>query len=271
VADQDLKWWHVRWRLAGRAISRFANVCGKVIGLLCLVAAIGYGVLYLLSPWLFSQRMSRIDPRLSIVPADLSTKAEAPLSNVTTDCYGFSFRLPNKEVARTITGDLITVIRFRDGGSLMVHNPSRNSGIFGIATIDTNAAKLIGPEMFPSKYKLVQAAMWATPKQAKWWKFRNVRNERVEYLLLTKFSFLTRSASSHAFTLGPIYAISAGSFHGFQVGDPNVLPYDTHVDLFDGADRYFAFDIIGPKEHGQVLTQAEINAIVTSIKPDSER
>jgi len=153
-----------------------------------------------------------------------------------------------------------------------VQNPSRNSWIFEIANSDKQSAKLIGPEIFPSKLKLVEAAMWATPDQAKWWKFRTSTNKRVDYLLLIKFSLLlTHTVSSQPSTLGPIYAISAGGFRGFQVGDPNVPPYDAQVDLFDGAGRSLTFDVSGPQKHAQVLTQDEINAIVTSIKPTSQR
>lgn len=43
-----------------------------------------------------------------------------------------------------------------------------------------------------------------------------------------------------------------------------------HLDLFDGADRHFAFDVIGREGHGQVLTQAEINAVVASIHPTAD-
>lgn len=253
-------------------MSRYAIFSGKVIGLLCLVAAIGYGVIYLIAPWLVSQRMYKVDPRVSIVPADLPTKAEAPLSNATIVRYGFRVSLPNKEIAKTIQGDLITVVLFRNGGNLTIHNPSRDSGILEIAISDKHAKRFVGQEVIQSRFKLMQAAMWATPGHAKWWKFRTLENERVEYLLLTKFSLLTTSTTSpHAFTLGPIYAISAGEFRGFQIGDPEVSPYEAHVDLFDGTDRHFAFDVSGPERHAQVLSQAEINAIVASIRPTPDR
>jgi hypothetical protein len=271
VADQELKWWHVRWRLAGRAISRVAIFSGKVFGLLCLVAAIGYGVLYFITPWLVSQRICKVDPRLSLVPTDLPTKAEVPLSNATIVRYGFRISLPNEEIAKTIQGDFISMVSFRNGGFLTIHNPSRDSGVLDIMIGDKHVERFIGQKGIQSKFKLTQAAMWTTPEHAKWWKFHTLENERVEYLLLTKFSILANSTSLHAFTLGPIYAISAGGFRGFQIGDPEVPPYEAHVDLFDGSDRHLALDVSGPKRHAQVLSQAEINAIVASIRPASDR
>jgi len=86
-------------------------------------------------------------------------------------------------------------------------------------------------------------------------------------MLLIKSSLLTGFGSLHSFTLGPIYTISAGGLRGFQIGDPDDPPYEAHLDLFDGADRHFAFDVYGREGHGQVLTQAEINAVVASIHP----
>ncbi|MGA2170636.1 MAG: hypothetical protein ABSG62_20800 [Terracidiphilus sp.] len=256
--------------MAGRAISRFAIVSGKIIGSLCLVAAVGYGVIYLISPWLTSQRMSIVDPRLSIVPADLPSKVEAPLSSASIDCYGFTLRLPN-EVAKTIRGDLFTMVLFRNGGNLVSQNMLRDPGTLGFTISEKHAQRLLGEEVLRSKFSLMQAAMWVTPEQVKWWRFRTLPNERVEYLLFTKFSAISQLASLHSFTIRPIYTIASGEFRGFQVGNPDVAPYEAHVDLFDAADRHFAFDVTGPEGHGQVLTQTEINAIVASIQPASDR
>lgn len=267
MASEELKWWHVRWRLAGRAVSPFAVACGKVLGLLCLVAALGYGVIYLISPWLVSERMCKLDPRLCIVPVSLPTRAEASLSKTTIDHSGFRVRLPNEEVIKTMQGDTVTWISFRKDGNLIIDDPSRDLGMLEIAMSDKRTETLVRKEARQSKFKLMQAAMLATPEQVKWWKFRSSDNERVVYLLLLKFSLLSHLTSAHAFSLGPIYTISAGEFRGFQIGNPEVSPYEANVDLFDGADRHFAFSVVGPEGHGQVLSQPEINAMVSSIRP----
>jgi hypothetical protein len=135
---------------------------------------------------------------------------------------------------------------------------------------DKRAERLVSQETIRSRLKLMQAVMWATPNQAKWWRLRSIENQRVEFLLLAKFSVLTSITSRHAFTLGPIYTISSGGFHGFQIGSPDVPPYEAHLDLFDAADRHFAFDISGPEGHGLVLTQPEINALVAALRPASD-
>jgi hypothetical protein len=271
VAGQDLKWWHVRWRLAARALSRFAVIGAKVVGSLGLVVAVVYGAIYLNSPWLTSQRLSKIDPRLNVIPMDLPTKAEAQLSNVVIDCRGFSVRLPNEEVAKTFNGDFDTAVIFRNRGSLLIHDMSGNQGMLGIAMSDKGAEKWVGQGVLQSKFKLMQAAMMTTPEQSKWWKFRTLQNERIEYLLFAKFSLFTGVASSQAVTLSPIYKISVGGLRGFQIGNPNVSPYEAHIDVFDAADRHFAIDVRGSARHGKVMTQAEINSVLASLRFTTQR
>jgi hypothetical protein len=270
VAYQDLKWWHVRWRPVVRAISRFAIISGKIAAPLCLLAALGYGVIYLESPWLESQRMSKFDPRLSIVPTELSAKIEAPLSNASIDCYGFTLQLPNN-VTRTIPGKQYTSVLFRNEGDLTIQSMTQDGDMLELTMRDKTAQKLLGREVLRSKFSLMQAAMWATPEQAKWWRFRTLANERVAGLLTTKFFAITKLLSLHFTEIRPIYTIAVGELHGFQVGNPDVAPYEAHVDLFDGTDRHFAFDVTGPEGHGHVLNQTEINAIVGSIKPVPDR
>jgi hypothetical protein len=78
------------------------------------------------------------------------------------------------------------------------------------------------------------------------------------------------SSPVHSLTIRPVYTIASGEFRGFQLGNPDVPPYDARIDLFDKADRHLAFDIWGVDGHGQVLTQEEINAMVVSIRPVSD-
>lgn len=269
MEDQALKWWHVRWGFAGRIISRFAIVSGKIIGLLLLVAALGGGLLYLLQPWLSSQHLGKTDPQLSIIPVSIPSKDEAPLSNSSIEHYGFMFRLPNKGIARTI--EQTTLVRFPNG-ILEFPRPSRYEGslLFTAVHSDNDAKKLLSQEMLHSQFKVLQAAMLATPEQVKWWRFRSSQNRRAALLLVSKFVALTESSPGHLFGIRPIYAIASGEFHGFQLGNPDVPPYDARIDLFDGADRHLAFDIWGSEGHGQVLTQEEINAMVASIRPASD-
>jgi hypothetical protein len=183
------------------------------------------------------------------------------------DGYGFAVRLPNEEISKTLQGDLATVVLFRRGGSLTFHNPSGNSGILGYAISDKRTEGWAGKAAVRSKFQLMQAALGATPEQAKWWRFRTAENVRVDYLLTTKYLILTRIESPEAYKLGPIYTVSTGGFRGFQIGNPDLPPYEAHLDLFDSTDQHLMVDVGGMESHGQVLTQAEVNAVVASIRP----
>ncbi len=214
--------------------------------------------------------MSKLDPRLSIVPTQLPTKAWGPLSDASIDCYGFTLQLPN-DVARTIPGKPYTVVLFRNEGDLTIRNMADGGDMLELTMRDKTAQGILGEEVIRSKFSLMQAAMLATPEQVKWWRFRALANERVVALLTTKLFAITKLLSLHFAEIRPVYSIVAGELRGFQIGNPEVAPYEAHVDLFDTADRHFAFDVTGPDGHGRVLTQTEINAFVGSIHTAFDR
>jgi len=267
VENHGLKWWQVRWGLAGRKISRAAIVTAKVIGLLCLVAGIGYGVAYLISPWLASRGLSRFDSRVDIVPVSLSNKAEAPLSNLSIDLYGFRLLLPNNEVGEVLKGEQTTTMRLRNG-VLIIRNSSHDENwiVSELAHGNEFGKKLLAPDLLDSRYSLMEATMFATPDQVKWWRFRTKENQRIAFLLMTKLTALTQVNSMRSATVRSLYRIEFGDFRGFQFGNPDAAPYDIHVDVFNGANRHFQFDIFGLEGHGPVLTQPEVNAMVGSIR-----
>lgn len=270
MEDIALKWWHVRWRLGGRIISRFAIVFGKIVGLLCLIAAVLGAFFYLLQPWIFSRHLSKSDPQLKVVPIALSNKAESHPSSASIDRYGVKFLLPNKAADKTTNLQQTTLVRFPNG--MLEFRPLRDedSIVLGSVESDKDAEELLSQEMLHSQFKLLQAAMLVTPEQVKWWRFRSRQNKRAELLLFLKFVALTQYSPMHTVTVRPIYTIASGQFRGFQFGDPDNPPYDTHIDLFDDAGRHLAFNIGGLEGHGQVLTQEEINAMLASISPTSE-
>ena len=247
---------------------RFAIVYGKIAGLLLSVAAVGWGVFYLLQPWLSSQHLGKTDPELQIIPMSLASKAESSLSNSSIEHDGFIFRLPDKGIATTI--GQVTLVGFPNG-TLEFPSPLRDEDSLVFAAVhDDDAKRMLGSDMLHSQFKVMQAAMLVTPEQVKWWKFRSSQNRRAALLLLLKFVAITESDTGHLFAIRPIYTIASGEFRGFQLGNPDVPPYEARIDLFDHADRHLAFDIQGGDGHGQVLTQEEINAIVASIRPASD-
>ena len=258
----------MRWGLAGSAAARFAVASGKIVGILFLIAAVGSGALYLVEPWLESRGLRKVDPQLSTLPLSLPNHDRAILSGRALDCYGFRLLLPRKEIVTTYKSDSMTLVLFRNG-ALEIPNTSRHYGIFEFLNREKQARALLRPETLQSKFKLMQAAMLATPEQVKWWRLRSSSNERIDNLLLTKLYALTEGGSGVTGGV-PIYTIAYGEFRGFQFGSPGVAPYDAHLDLFDGTDRYFALSVTATG-HGQVLTQEEINAVAASIQSASAR
>jgi hypothetical protein len=267
VEDLAPKWWHARWRLTGRKIPRFAIASTKIVGLLCLIAVVIGGVLYLVQPWLFSQHLGKNDPQLRTTPASLPSTAQAALSNSSIGRGGIKFLLPNEATVSTTKFQQTTLVRFPNG-MLEFVGPLRDDDSIVFRSVHSNndAEKLLGQELLHSQLKLLQAAMLATPEQVKWWRFRSRQNKKVEILLLLKFVAFTQYYPMHSLTVRPVYAIASGEFRGFQFGDPNKSPYDTHVDLFDGANHHLALNISGFQGHGQVITQEELNAMVASIR-----
>jgi hypothetical protein len=253
--------------MAGRGMYRFAIVASKIIAMLCLIAGVGYGAVYLISPWMAARRLSRVDPLVNDVPQSLQNKTQAPLSNLSVDLYGFRLLLPNQRVEELLKSEQFTTVRLRNG-VLMIRNSSHDDDWIVSESVQNSelGKDLLGPDLRHSHYKLMEASMSATPDQVKWWRFRSKENQRSELLVMTKFFELTQIHSASSAKVCCLYKIEFGEFRGFQFGSPEVAPYNVHVDVFDAADRHFQFEIFGSDGHGPILTQSEVNAMVGSIQ-----
>jgi len=273
VENQPLKWWHVRWRPVVRGALPFAIIAGTMIGIVCVLGAAVSGVFYLMQPWLGARALASNEPRINTVPVNLASQALAPLSEMTIGAFGFKIQLPSREVDKTRETKRLTIVCFSEGGWLIVEDMSPYPGVDSIPLVvelNKRAERLLGQELAHSEFKRMQAAMSTTPDQVKWWRFRSSRNMRASFLLGEKLSDLMEGATA-LHPSGPIYAISFGQFHGFQFGNPDVAPYDAHIEVFDDADRHFALDITGQQGHKQVLTQEELNAMIASIRVTPDR
>lgn len=271
MAEQALKWWHVRWRPTARRLAPIAILICKVFVVLWLIAAIGYGGVYLLAPWMEARHLGKFDTRLNTVPAMVPNQMQAPLSETSFDHYGFKFLLPNRKIDRTHVGDGETLIFLAGKGLLIVRNTHAldTADLLPIVKKDKRVEQLLGQELAQSNTKLMQAALSATPGQVKWWRFRSARNMRQDLLLTLKFyTFIACSTVPDLSMKAPVYSTAFGAFRGIQCGDPNAPPYDAHIDVFDQSNRHFSLDVTGPTGHGQVITQEELNAMVASIRPN---
>jgi hypothetical protein len=140
----------------------------------------------------------------------------------------------------------------------MIMDPSLSLDTLKLVRSDAGLSQIVGQETLRSNYALTAAGMAATPGQVKWW--RTARgNARSMFLLSMKMTAI------HG--LGPIYTVHSGEFHGFQEGNPSVSPYRVRLDLFDGADRHYQITIADVDRTHPVLSQAQLNAVATSLKP----
>lgn len=267
MENQDLKWWQVRWGLAGRGLVRFAIIASKVIAILGLIAGVGYGAVYLLSPWLGSRGLSRVDPRVNNVPQSLPDKRQAPLSRTSLDLYGFRIFLPDQKKEEVLKGEKTTFVRL-GSGTMVVSDMSHDDNWLMFKTLqnDASARDLLGSDLLHSRYRLMEAAVSATPNQVKWWRFRSRQNQRLEFLVMEKVVAFNPASTVGSNQLYCLYKIEFGEFHGFQFGNPEVAPYNAQVDVFDAADRHYQFEILGSDGHGPILSQSELNAMVGSIQ-----
>lgn len=176
--------------------------------------------------------------------------------------------MPKDSVVHTIASEQVTMVRFANGW-MWIQSPRRDAGdsfLRSFVKYDKSTQSLLDNGSPLSEFQLMQAAMSTIPRDVKWWRFRLSQNRRAVLLLEMKFFALIEA--SHASRIhGPIYAMSIGEMREFQFGDTNTPPYEAHLDLFDKSDRHFILEIMGPQGHGQILTQAEINAVVESIRP----
>ena len=134
---------------------------------------------YLLQPWWASQRLGKFDPQLSLIPVSLASGTEAPLSNSSNlsnldSSSGCPIKGPpgNSSIKQCSWNSHSGRLEFPRSLS------DEDSVIFEPVHSDNDAKNLLGPELLQSKYKLLQAAMLATPERVKWWRFRSSQNKR---------------------------------------------------------------------------------------------
>lgn len=252
------KWWHVRWRRVALALL----IIFVTLGLVGVGAML---VSFQMMPWWFARQTVLENPRLSIAPSSLPDKSIAALSGLSVERFGYSFQVPWKEIERDRELREVSAISFKDGGSLLIPDPLTAVDLSGIlreaAKTDQEKEllrRVFGPRALKSNYDLVAAALAATPSQVKWWASRTENIQSFELLS-------QKELEMHDYLA--IYPINSAEMRGFQFGNPAVAPYNVELDLFDRNDRRYKIKIRGKDENHPFITQAEINAMVASIRP----
>jgi hypothetical protein len=224
-----------------------------------MVAGAVFLVFYQLAPWLTARDFVRDDPRLNLVPAALPDKSVAALFGVRVEIDGFSFLTPWKDIPLERKERGASAIAFlKDGVGILVPDPAADLDSARTIRSIAETNRKLGWETLRPDYVLMAAAMAATSDQVKWWRIPS-QNARDLALLEMKRMALHDS--------GALYTVNSGELRGFQEGNPSVAPYRVHLNLFDGADHHYEIVIAAKENHGPVLSQAEVNAMVASLRP----
>lgn len=246
------RWWHVSWKRVGTTL--------LVIFLTpLLLAGVWLLVQIQLMPWQLANSIATDNPGIDMVPVALPDHSVKTLSGERVEHFGLSIQLPWKEVYRDWASENSAMISSMNGGIVEIRNPSDSSDSMAVMRRMANALSAIHLEASGTNFALTNAVMNAKPEQVKWWKTSG-QNARYATLLLMKSSF---EIECH----GAIYAIDSGEVRGFQQGNPSVAPYCVKLDLFDAGDHHFQIRIDQYPVRGPVVTQAEANAMVASLRP----
>lgn len=250
------RWWQVSWKRVEITLLVMFLTPLLLVGVWLLVQI-------QLEPWRLAQSIATDDPGIEKVPVALPDHSVATLSGMRVEHFGFSIQLPWKEIYRDSAWENSAMISSMDGGVVEMRYPSDSSDLMAAMRRMVNTISAIHAESSGTNYALTKAVMNARPEQVKWWMTRG-QNAKYATLLLMKSSFEIECR-------GAIYEIDSGEIRGFQQGNPSVAPYCVKLDLFDAGDHHFQIRIDQYPVRGPVVTQAEVNAMVASLRPMAQK
>jgi hypothetical protein len=212
----------------------------------------------------FARETAKEEPNLSAVPEPVPDMTVAELVGLHLNRFEYEFQVPWKEVDFERDAKSVVGISFKSGASMMLFDPLSEVGaateMRGKTASDARKMRQIfGDRALSSNYDFMAEEMAATPSQIKWW---NLPRANVRCMILLNLKVLEIHGSSKA-----IYRQSSEEMHGFQFGDPAAAPYMVELDLFDRHDRRYKILLIAKNPVARVITQAQINAIVASLRP----
>jgi len=236
---------------------------GVIVPILVGVAALLDWARHDLLALYFARETAKGEPNLSSVPEPVPDKTVAVLDGLHLNHFEYSLRVPWREADFERDAKSVVGIHFRSGAGLMMFDPlsavDAVKEMRGRARSDTRKLRRIfGDRALSSNYDFMAAEMAVTPSEIKWW---NPPGANARCLVLLNLKAMEIHGISNA-----IYRRSSEEMRGFQFGNPSVAPYQVELNLFDRNDRRYKIIITGKKPAGQAITQAEINAMVASLR-----
>jgi hypothetical protein len=239
------KWTQVSWK--------------RVVLILALIFA-GMGsleaIVWYFEPWYFAHEMSRDHAGLSVTPETLRDSSSSKLSPARLQCFEYSFQVPWQEIEQRKDSRSAAIIRFKRGPTMIAFDPAQMTSLS--KDLRKNAKQLervFGQRALSSGYDWMGAELSATPDSIRWWD--REANVRTAVLLGLKSSQVLQTSTA-------ILRISNAKLKGFQLGDPT-KDQQVKLELFDVNDRQYELLIASTAK--SEMTQADINAIVASMRP----
>ena len=200
-------------------------------------------------------------PRLKAAPRVLPDQTVAALSGKSVNALGYTIQFPWDSVERRFENGSYVSLTFKGGAHFSIFGPPDRMDVAHMATPDPAHFRTVSTAEQPGSnlpHEVVE--MQVVSEDVEWWAFR-----KHSVLLATMlFGNFVDAGLNKA-----IYKLNIGEMHGYQCGDPATDHSPIQLQLFDRQDRHYDATISGGDSgmDGSTLTQAQINAIVASMRP----
>jgi hypothetical protein len=218
-----------------------------------------------ISAVLYTKWVLRNEPDVWVVPVPLSIAAPEQSVGRKFSYFGYEFETPWTELKRERNTESIVILNFANGDMVTMFAPRKDAG--GLDAMKQEAVKqgrdirdVFGDEATRSNYALQSKILNLTPRDLRLFA---TRQEMVgnSILLIMKKIWTGRIK-------GGLYSFQTEWLRGFQEGG---VPKDRAVviEAFDAQDQKIELFIGSEQGKDNVLSQADINRILYSLRPAS--
>jgi hypothetical protein len=208
------------------------------------------------------KRDARNKPELWVVPVPIDVvTSKSPVAR-TFSYFGYDFDSPWADVKSERNTALITALTFSGERGISFWNPEKIQDGLGILRAPGGRASpfegMFGEEAMRSDFAFRSKVLNQTPADLRW---RFSPQAMVGESLLLMFKGIDARKGVER-----VYSFETSNFRGFQSGDPN--RDDTIIiDAFDAQGRTIRTFVGQKRGKGGMVSQSDINLILTSIRP----